>query len=81
MSMGVNKAFIFITGFSAVVSSMLWNPTTIAGRQKILSKEDIIDPSVRIVLIADSFQFTEGPVSDRQGNLWFTDIQASVIIT
>jgi gluconolactonase len=76
MSGGVNKAFIFILGFSTVVPS---GQEAIAGRQKMLSKEDIIDPSAGIELIADTFQFTEGPASDKNGNVYFSDIQASRI--
>ncbi len=74
MSEEVSKLLIFVLGFSPVV---LTEQGAIAGRQKLLSREDLIDPSTEIVLVADSFQFAEGPVSDKQGNVWFTDIQAS----
>jgi gluconolactonase len=45
------------------------------------SEGDIIDPSARLEQIADCFLFAEGPASDKQGNIYFTDIQASRIYT
>lgn len=43
------------------------------------SKDCLIDPLAEIKLIADSFRFTEGPVCDKAGNLYFSDIRASRI--
>ena len=43
------------------------------------SRDDIIDPSTHLQLIADTFQFTEGPARDKQGNVYFSDIQTSRI--
>ncbi len=39
----------------------------------------IIDRSEKINLLVDSLQFSEGPASDKQGNVYFTDIQTSRI--
>lgn len=43
------------------------------------SRDDIIDPSADLKLVADTFLFAEGPASDKKGNVYFTDIQASRI--
>ncbi|EKN11311.1 SMP-30/gluconolactonase/LRE family protein [Parabacteroides johnsonii] len=42
-------------------------------------KNDIIDTSFKLEMIADSFNFVEGPTCDRQGNIYFTDIKTSRI--
>lgn len=42
-------------------------------------KKDIIDPGAKLEIIADTFQFTEGPSSDMHGNIYFTDIKTSRI--
>ncbi len=34
---------------------------------------DIVAPGAQVELLADSFQFTEGPACDREGNVYFTD--------
>jgi sugar lactone lactonase YvrE len=44
-----------------------------------LMARDLIEPSAKVDLIADGFDFTEGPVCDKQGNLYFSDIPASRI--
>jgi len=43
------------------------------------SGSELIDPSAKLELITDTLQFAEGPVSDRQGNIYFTDIRTSRI--
>lgn len=43
------------------------------------TNEGLIAHLAKPELIADTFQFTEGPASDRAGNLYFTDIQTSRI--
>lgn len=43
------------------------------------SRDDIIEPTAKLELIADTFQFTEGPASDKVGNIYFSDIQTSRI--
>ncbi len=43
------------------------------------SRDDLIDPSEKPKLIADGFVFAEGPASDGDGNIYFTDIQTSRI--
>lgn len=43
------------------------------------SRDDLIEPSATLKLIADTFLFTEGPAGDQYGNLCFTDIQTSRI--
>ncbi len=43
------------------------------------SKDDIMEPFAKLELLADSFEFTEGQVSDKQGNIYFSDIQDSRI--
>lgn len=45
------------------------------------SRDDIIEPSAKLELIANTFQFTEGPASDKNGNIYFSDIQTSRIYT
>jgi gluconolactonase len=33
----------------------------------------VVAPEAKLVLLADSFKFTEGPAADAQGNVYFTD--------
>ncbi|MBN1851936.1 MAG: SMP-30/gluconolactonase/LRE family protein [Pirellulales bacterium] len=37
------------------------------------SENDIVAPGAQVELLADGFQFTEGPASDADGNVLFTD--------
>jgi gluconolactonase len=34
---------------------------------------DIIAPGAKLVILAEGFEFTEGPAADRDGNVYFTD--------
>lgn len=43
------------------------------------TRDDLIEASAVLEIVADTFLFSEGPASDPHGNLYFTDIQASRI--
>jgi gluconolactonase len=40
---------------------------------QIKSLDDIIQPGAKVEKLADGFLFTEGPVADAKGNVYFTD--------
>jgi gluconolactonase len=56
-------ARLLCAGF-AVVSSL-------AGT--LFAQSSVIEPGAKVQLLADSFKFTEGPASDKAGNVYFTD--------
>jgi gluconolactonase len=37
-------------------------------------KKSVVAPGAKIKKLADGFKFTEGPIADAQGNIYFTDI-------
>ena len=39
----------------------------------------VVAPGATLEMVADGFQFTEGPAADREGNVFFTDVRASRI--
>ncbi|MDY0170524.1 MAG: SMP-30/gluconolactonase/LRE family protein [Thermoguttaceae bacterium] len=43
------------------------------------SAADLVEPSAKVELVAGGFQFTEGPASDKEGNVYFSDIRANRI--
>ena len=58
----MTKHLVFSILFSVVFLS--------ASAQKIKS---IIAPGAKVEKLADGFKFTEGPIADKQGNVFFTD--------
>jgi gluconolactonase len=42
--------------------------------------EGVVAPGAKLALVADSYKFTEGPASDAQGNVYFTDQPTNRII-
>jgi gluconolactonase len=44
-----------------------------AGTITARGAEDIVAPGAQVALLADGFQFTEGPACDAEGNVFFTD--------
>ncbi len=40
---------------------------------------DPIDPAAKLEVIADTFEFTEGPALDASGNIFFSDVRAAKI--
>ncbi|WP_276360298.1 SMP-30/gluconolactonase/LRE family protein [Daejeonella sp. H1SJ63] len=55
-----------------MISGMNENMRSVLKFQK--KKSDIIADNAKPVLISSQFKFTEGPVADKQGNFFFTDI-------
>lgn len=55
-----------------MISGMNENMRSVLEFQK--KKSDIIADNAKPVLISSQFKFTEGPVADKQGNFFFTDI-------
>lgn len=55
-----------------IISGMNENMRSVLEFQK--KKSDIIADNAKPVLISSQFKFTEGPVADKQGNFFFTDI-------
>ena len=44
-----------------------------AAAPALLAQSSIIAPGAKVELLADGFKFTEGPASDKAGNVYFTD--------
>ena len=56
---------------STIIISLLFLATPfIANAQK---SKSIIAPDAKVEKLADSFKFTEGPIADKKGNVYFTD--------
>ncbi len=51
---------------AALCAATLLSPLAVQG-------SDIVEPGAKVELLADGFKFTEGPTSDREGNVYFTD--------
>ena len=53
------------------------------GRRPTVERQEptgrVTAPEARPVELSDGFQFTEGPAPDAQGNVYFTDLRASLI--
>lgn len=54
-----------------VLFIVLAAPLTTIGQDTGVAR--LIAPGAKLVMIADSFKFTEGPTADKQGNIFFTD--------
>ncbi len=59
------RFFIFLSAMIpaafVIAAGMLW------------AQSPIIAPNAKVELLADGFEFTEGPASDSEGNVYFTD--------
>ena len=60
----------FLLTISLATASMA---ITINAAEQDFSKSNIIEKGAKLQLLADGFSFTEGPASDGQGNIYFTD--------
>ena len=47
--------------------------TSLAGAEPLRAESGIVAPGAKVELLADGFKFTEGPASDAEGNVFFTD--------
>jgi gluconolactonase len=72
------SVFVTSISFTQVVPNS-GNILLRSAEDQMSSEDNIISRSPKVELLADCFQFTEGPVSDTQGNIYFTDIPASRI--
>jgi gluconolactonase len=55
------------------LSALLSGPSAFA-------QESVVAPGAKLKLVADDFKFTEGPASDAQGNVYFTDQPTNRIV-
>lgn len=60
-----------VTGAWGILQAQ--DPQTGNDSGAVNSSPSIVAPGAQLELLADSFQFTEGPVSDAAGNVYFTD--------
>ncbi|GFZ80350.1 gluconolactonase [Pseudohongiella nitratireducens] len=56
--------------FTALLGLLLANP---------LQAQDLIEQGAEVELLSDAFTFTEGPIADANGNVYFSDIPANRI--
>src|SRR5215471_6144990 len=61
---------------AAFVCYLVFIVSTFASAQNVndsSSNNSILTPGARLILIDSSFSFTEGPATDKKGNVFFTD--------
>lgn len=46
---------------------------SVVGPEPLRAESGIVAPGAKVRMLADGFKFTEGPASDAQGNVFFTD--------
>ena len=49
------------------------SPKSVKGEEKTYSGSPVVKEGARLRVLADVFEFTEGPATDRDGNVYFTD--------
>ena len=54
--------------------AMLWGPQAGHGREERPPARGVVADGAKIVEVAGTFRFTEGPAVDAKGNVYFTDI-------
>ncbi len=67
--MTINNHFIHPAGFSIFITLIIF----FMAQPLIAQQSGIIADGVELTLISDRFSFTEGPATDEEGNVYFTD--------
>ncbi len=67
--MTINIHFIHSTGFSIFITLIIF----FMARPLLAQESGIIADGAELTLISDRFSFTEGPATDEDGNVYFTD--------
>jgi gluconolactonase len=70
-------AFLLSSSFQFFRNTSLINDHKMEAEMRVLNKNldqnDIVAEGATPVLISNAFKFTEGPASDKEGNIYFTD--------
>ena len=64
------KLFKTFLGFKNIILFLVLCTSCNAQNNK---SNQIIDNGAELVLISDDYEFTEGPATDKEGNVFFTD--------
>ena len=74
-------SFIFVMASNSFAGNVTYDPQNIFKMQKAYRQslndtgiiKSTIAPGAKPILISDQFSFTEGPATDKEGNVFFTD--------
>jgi gluconolactonase len=69
--MNYKKVFLLLLVFALLIAC--------AKKENKHQKINLVDENAQLELLADGFAFTEGPVADKKGNVYFSDIPNSRI--
>lgn len=67
------------TNLSGKYRGMLFGLIALLSTSALAQTSSLIAPGASVTLLSDSFTFTEGPIADAGGNVYFSDIPASRI--
>jgi gluconolactonase len=69
----MKKVFVSSTIFFVFIVCILFCKRDFAQTNATIDSAGILASNAKLILIDSSFQFTEGPATDKEGNIFFTD--------